>query len=645
MAAALGGEGVDAAAGVAVGVTTAGATPSEAAGSLAAAAGMLDAPTAAAGGDVGGAAAAASVAPPASLFGPHFLLRATSHLVYVAVTVAILFQVLTYLSLLHTSSPLGTAHAYRLARLLVLHAVTVAVTGVLSFYLTPFSAGHLPLVVRAVAVVAFFSAGRRPPETPIAYAAGHSLLRVPVSWLATALAPHVGEVEEALVVARAYYAGARRFVKAVAVAALTALSGMDEDSDSDGGGGGGDDGGDGGGHGAAADTADGDGDAGTARPRPLRVPLEGAYYVEATPAWATAVAAEEQRRTKDAAARRPTGAPDADVWAAAGTDGPGRPLAESPAARMRRRGLRRATPTVGGRPGGPGLLAGALGDGDSPGGVGGSSSSSVAIDDVLAARSRVSGGDGGSGGRGGDRTVGAASSTSVTTARGPPDRPRPRRSEIATDKYGFASTAAARQRPWVRGASSSGAVATAMGSAQRPQVTQSSSDGVATVLGTRGRVVSERRYGPDGVRLTDRSAQERAAEMENLGAYRLVPPTVPGPSGPRRVTPPRRQSMGEVEVSTPLAGVDDAYAELRALRASFRRPRLLGGAGSAGGAGGAGSRASDAASTAAAESPFWSIASAPVSPERPTSPGTESERPVSGASESGRRCRPSPVRL
>lgn len=93
MAAALGGEGVDAAAGVAVGVTTAGATPSEAAGSLAAAAGMLDAPTAAAGGDVGGAAAAASVAPPASLFGPHFLLRATSHLVYVAVTVAILFQV------------------------------------------------------------------------------------------------------------------------------------------------------------------------------------------------------------------------------------------------------------------------------------------------------------------------------------------------------------------------------------------------------------------------------------------------------------------------------------------------------------------------------------------------------------------------
>lgn len=94
MAAALGGEDLDAAAGVAVGVAAAGAvTPSEAAGSLAAAAGMLDAPAAAAGGDVGGAAAAASTAPPASLFGPHFLLRATSHLVYVVVTVAILFQV------------------------------------------------------------------------------------------------------------------------------------------------------------------------------------------------------------------------------------------------------------------------------------------------------------------------------------------------------------------------------------------------------------------------------------------------------------------------------------------------------------------------------------------------------------------------
>lgn len=551
---------------------------------------------------------------------------------------------LTYLSLLHTSSPLGTAHAYRLARLLVLHAVTVAVTGVLSFYLTPFSAGHLPLVVRAVTVVAFFSAGRRPPETPIAYAAGHSLLRVPVSWLATALAPHVGEVEEALAVARTYYAGARRFVKAVAVAALTALSAMDEDSDSDGGGDGGDGGGDGGDHGAAADTADGDGDAGTARPRPLRVPLEGAYYVEATPAWATAVAAEEQRRAKDAAGRRPTGAPDADVWAAAGTDGPGRPLAESPAARMRRRGLRRATPTVGGRPGGPGLLAGALGDGDSAGGVGGSSSSSVAIDDVLGARPRVSGGGGG-GGSGGDRAVGSASSTSVTTARGPPDRPRPRRSEAAAGKYGDATTAAARQRPWMRGASSSGAVTTAMGSSQRPQVTHSSSDGVATVLGTRGRVVSDRRYGPDGVRLTDRAARERAAEMENLGAYRLVPPTVPGPSGPRRVTPPRRQSMDAVEVSTRLAGVDDAYAELRALRASFRRPRLLGGAGRADGAGGADSSASDAASTAAGVSPSWSITSTPVSSERPMSPGTGSERPVSGASEGGRRRRPSPVRL
>lgn len=610
MVAALGGEGLEAAVDVTVGVVAA-ATPSEDTGSLVAAADVLDASAAAAARGMGGAAAVAAAAPPAALFGPHFLLRAASHLVYVTVTVVILIQVLTYLSLVHTASPLGTAHAYRLARVLVLYAVTVVVMGILSFYLTPFSAGHLPLVARAVAVVVLFAAGGRPPESPIAYAAGHSLLRVPVSWLATALSPHVGELEEALTAAHIYYAGARRVVKAVAVAALTALAGMDEDSDSDGGGGGGDVGGNGGGHGAAADAADGGGDAGATRHRPLRVPLEGAYYVEATPAWATAVAAEERRRAKDAATRRSTGAPDADVWEAAGADGPGRRLTESPAARMRRRGLRRATPSVVGRPVGPGLLAGALGDSDV---VGSSSSAGVAIDRAAAAaRPRVRGGGGGGDGAD-DRSEGAASSASVAAVMGALDRPRPRRSERATDKSRDASTpvtAAARPRTWVGGASSSAAVANAMGSAERPRMTQSSSDGVAAVLGTRGRAVSERRYGPDGTRLTGRAVQEETTEMENLGAYRLVPPTVPGPVGPRRATPPRRVSVGAVEVSTRLAGVDDAYAELRALRASFRRPRVLGGAGDGGGV----SLGSSGSSTAVTVSPSASVSSTPVAQE------------------------------
>lgn len=608
MVAALDGDGLEASVDVTVGVVAA-ATPSEATGSLVAAADVLDASAAAAARGMGGAAAAAAAAPPAALFGPHFLLRAASHLVYVTVTVVILIQVLTYLSLVHTASPLGTAHAYRLARVLVLYAVTVVVMGILSFYLTPFSAGHLPLVARAVAVVVLFAAGGRPPESPIAYAAGHSLLRVPVSWLATALSPHVGELEEALTSALIYYAGARRVVKAVAVAALTALAGMDEDSDSDGGGGGGDVGGNGGGHGAAADAAHGGGDAGATRPRSLRVPLEGAYYVEATPAWATALAAEERRRAKDAATRRPTGAPDADVWEAAGADGPGRRLTESPAARMRRRGLRRATPSVVGRPVGPGLLAGALGDSNV---VGSSSSAGVAIDRLAAAaRPRVRGG-GGDGPD--DRSEGAASSASVAAVMGALDRPRPRRSERAADKSRDAwtpVTAAARPRTWVGGASSSAAVANAMGSAERPRVTQSSSDGVAAVLGTRRRAVSERRYGPDGTRLTGRAVQEETTEMENLGAYRLVPPTVPGPGGPRRATPPRRVSVGAVEVSTRLAGVDDAYAELRALRASFRRPRVMAGAGDGGG----GSLGSGGSSTAVAASPSASVTSTPVARE------------------------------
>lgn len=550
---------------------------------------------------------------------------------------------LTYLSLVHTSSPMGTAHAYRLARVVVLHAVTVAVTGILSFYLTPFSAGHLPLVARAVAVAALFAAGGRPPESPIAYAAGHSMLRVPVSWLATALTPHVGEVEEALAAARTYYAGARRFVKAVAVAALTSLASMDEDSDSDGGGGDSDGGGDGGGHEAATDAADTGGDGRAGRPRPLRVPLEGAYYVEATPAWATAVAAEERRRAKDAAARRPTGSPDADVWAAAGTEGPGRPLAESPAARMRRRGLRRAAPSVGGRPGGPGLLAGALGDSDRM-----SSSNSVGVTtDVTAAtiRPRVSGsGSGGSGS--GDRSVSAASGASVATVMGAPDRPRPRWSDRATDKSSdvtMAASAAARPRRWVGGASSSSAVATAMDSAQRPRVVQSSSDGVAAVLGVRGRAVSERRYGPDGTRLTGRAAEEQAKEMENLGAYRLVPQTVRGPGGPRRATSPRRLSVGSVEVSTRLAGVDDAYAELRALRASFRRPRLLGGVAGDGGGGSRG--ASGESSSAAAVSSPASVASAPVASGVRTSPDAGAGQPRSGTPGGEKRRPPPSVRL
>ncbi|GAB0497783.1 hypothetical protein MMPV_009120 [Pyropia vietnamensis] len=561
MATALGGEHLEAAADLEMGLAAV-ATPALAAESLATAAAVVSASAPAAGGGVGGAVVAAAATPPAGLFGPHFLLRAASHLVYVTFTVAILFQ------------------------------------------------------------------------SPIAYAAGHSLLRVPVSWLATALTPHVGEVEEALAAARTHYAGARRFVKAVAVAALTALAGMDEDSDSDGGGGDSDGGGDDGGHEAAADAAGTGGDARATRPRPLRVPLEGAYYVEATPAWATAVAAEERRRAKDAAGRRPTGSPDADVWAAAGTEGPGRPLAESPAARMRRRGLRRATPSVGGRPGGPGLLAGALGDSE---GVSSSSSVGVATD-VATVTVRPGVGGSSSSGRG-DRSMGVASSAGVAAVMGTPDRPRPRRIERATDKssdVAMAASAAAHPRKWVGGASSSSAVATAMDSTQRPRIVLSSSDGVAAVLGTRGRAVSERRYGPDGERLTGRAAVERAKEMENLGAYRLVPPTVPGPGGPRRATSPRRVSVGAVEVSTRLAGVDDAYAELRALRASFRRPRLLGAAGDGGGGGG-GSRASGESLSAAAVCTPASAASSPVASGLSTRPGAGAGRSRSGAPEDERR--------
>lgn len=92
MAAALGGEDLEAAKDLAVGVAAA-AAPAEAAESLATAAAVLGASVPAAGEAVGGAVVASTAAPPAGLFGPHFLLRAASHLVYVTFTAAILFQV------------------------------------------------------------------------------------------------------------------------------------------------------------------------------------------------------------------------------------------------------------------------------------------------------------------------------------------------------------------------------------------------------------------------------------------------------------------------------------------------------------------------------------------------------------------------
>eukprot|EP00168_Porphyra_purpurea_P010608 TRINITY_DN2637_c0_g1_i1.p2 TRINITY_DN2637_c0_g1~~TRINITY_DN2637_c0_g1_i1.p2 ORF type:complete len:387 (+),score=58.96 TRINITY_DN2637_c0_g1_i1:257-1417(+) len=173
---------------------------------------------------------AGAAAPQTPLFGPHFVLRSASHLIYMGVLVAILLQVVTHLSLLHTASPPSTAQAYRLARLLILHAAMYVATGILAFYFTPFALGHVPLVLRAALSVALYAVGAHPPMTPIAYAAAHTFLRVPVDWLGTALAPHVGEVEDALATALTAYATARQSAKAAALAALAALADLDEDS-------------------------------------------------------------------------------------------------------------------------------------------------------------------------------------------------------------------------------------------------------------------------------------------------------------------------------------------------------------------------------------------------------------------------------
>eukprot|EP00168_Porphyra_purpurea_P010609 TRINITY_DN2637_c0_g1_i10.p1 TRINITY_DN2637_c0_g1~~TRINITY_DN2637_c0_g1_i10.p1 ORF type:complete len:651 (+),score=133.60 TRINITY_DN2637_c0_g1_i10:256-2208(+) len=334
---------------------------------------------------------AGAAAPQTPLFGPHFVLRSASHLIYMGVLVAILLQVVTHLSLLHTASPPSTAQAYRLARLLILHAAMYVATGILAFYFTPFALGHVPLVLRAALSVALYAVGAHPPMTPIAYAAAHTFLRVPVDWLGTALAPHVGEVEDALATALTAYATARQSAKAAALAALAALADLDEDS---GGGDVADAGGGGRPDGAAAGLDDGTAAStdGVTR-RGVQPPLEAGHYVEATPEWTTEAAVEEAGRTKSTSAGR-GGAAESDGWADADVDDLHRPLGESPAARMRRRSLRRATAASTGRSSLPGLLSGGLGDGgvgERPSRLGGAVSSTRRLGDAGASSSRLGG--------------------------------------------------------------------------------------------------------------------------------------------------------------------------------------------------------------------------------------------------------------
>jgi len=588
------------------------------------------------------------------------------------------------------------------------------VTGILSFYCTPFALGHVALALRAALSVALYAAGAHPPTTPIAYAAAHSLLRVPVDWLITALAPHVGEVEDALATALTAYTTARRGAKAAALAALAALGDLDED---DGGGHGVDVGGGGRLDGTATNLDDGTAAStdGVTR-RAVQPPLEAGHFVEATPEWTTEVAAEAAGRTKAAAAGRGGGA-ESDGWADTDDDGGHRPLGESAAARMRRRSLRRATATATGRSSLPGLLSGGLGDGgvgESPSRLGGAGSSARRLGDARASSGRLGGaGDsfgwlGGAGDSssllGGARTsAGVTPRTAAATAR-----PRPVRRLTATSSAGVASAlgasdplplvsssfgvaaaaaaAAAGDRRRTGGAGGSSAcIAAALDTPARrsrldPSASHSSvgtdvggspalqprigggaggadADGRGHESGSRsstqlGAILrgddssrshsigdlgaalrggaprpagggSDAEGAPDDGKTGPRGrvARQRAAELENVGAFRLVPPAAAGGAGGGSgggAAARRRQSLHEVEVSTRLTGVADAYADLRALRASFRRGRLGAKVGSAAARGGG---------AALEESSASSVASAPAA-SRP-GPGGGRLRPSS----------------
>jgi len=595
-------------------------------------------------------------------------------------------------------------------------------TAILSFYCTPFALGHVPLVLRAALSVALYAAGAHPPTTPIAYAAAHTFLRVPVDWLGTALAPHVGEVEDALATALTAYTTARRGAKAAALAALAALGDLDED--------------DGGGH--VADVSGGgrlDGtaaslDDGTAAStdgvtrRAVQPPLEAGHFVEATPEWTTEVAVEEAGRTKATAAGRGGGV-ESDGWVDTDDDGVHRPLGESAAARMRRRSLRRATATSTGRSSLPGLLSGGLGDGglgESPSRLGGAGSSARRLGDARASSGRLAGaGDsfgwlGGAGDSssllGGARSTGVTPRTAAATAR-----PRPAGRVTANSSAGVAAALGASDPlPLV---SSSSGVAAVAGDRRRTGGVGGSSACIAAALDTPARrsrldpSASRTRAGADvggapalqphvgggaggadadgrghesgsrsstqlgailrgddssrshsigdlGAALRggaprplgggsaadgaaddgktgprDRAARERAAELENVGAFRLVPPAAAGGAGGGSAggaAARRRQSLNDVEVSTRLSGVADAYADLRALRASFRRGRLGAKVGSGatrgGGAAAEDSSASSVASAPAASRPGTGGVVGPGQP-RPGPPGGSRRRPSS----------------